>query len=74
FILLFFIGGIVLFFIGDDEVSCKENFIFQRYSNDFDRRQLDLETYINSKLNNFELQFNNQIDLVKKQIENLKQR
>jgi len=74
FILLFFIGGIVLFFIGNDEVSCKENFIFQRYSDDFDRRQLDLEIDINSKLNNLELQFNNQIDSVEKQIENLKQK
>ena len=74
FILLFFIGGIVLFFIGNDEVSCKENFIFQRYSNDFNNRQLDLETDTNSKLNNFEKQFNDQIKSVEKQIENLKQK
>lgn len=74
FILLFFIGGIILFFIGNDEVTCKENFIFQRYSNDFNNRQLDLETSIQSELSNFENQFNIQIQLLGKQIENLKQK
>lgn len=73
FILLFFIGGIVLFFIGNDEVTCKENFIFQRYSNDFNNRQLNLETDIKSELNNFENQFNDKIQSIEKQIENLKQ-
>lgn len=74
FILLFFIGGIALFFTGKDEASCKENFIFQRYSNDFNSKQIDLETNINSKLNNFEQQFNDQIKSVEKQVESLKQK
>lgn len=39
---LFGIGG-VCFFLGDSELSCRENTVFERYSTDFDQRQAELE-------------------------------
>ncbi|MBU0455854.1 MAG: hypothetical protein KKA99_03660 [Gammaproteobacteria bacterium] len=69
FIALLFIGGGALFFVGKDEVLCKENYIFQRYSDDFNGRQIELENNLNKKLNNYQ----KQIETLQKQIQNPKQ-
>jgi ABC-type multidrug transport system fused ATPase/permease subunit len=69
FIALLFIGGGTLFFIGRDEVLCKENYIFQRYGDDFNSRQIELENNLTRKLNDYQ----KQIDALQKQIQNPKQ-
>lgn len=69
FIALLFIGGGALFFVGKDEVLCKENYIFQRYSDDFNGRQIELENNMNKKLNDYQ----KQIEILQKQIQNTKQ-
>lgn len=69
FIILFFMSGGFLFFIGKDEVSCKENYVFQRYSDDFNSRQIELENNFNKKLSDYQ----KQIEALQKQIQNLKQ-
>jgi len=69
FIALLFVGGGALFFVGKDEVLCKENYIFQRYSDDFDNRQIELENNLNKKLNDYQ----KQIETLQKQIQNSNQ-
>lgn len=72
-IFLLFIAGGSMFFIGKDEYYCKENFIFERYSDDFNSKQVDLENQLNTKIDTFEKsygtkmqEFNNRLDSIPK--------
>lgn len=75
FILVLFVIGIFSFQVGRDEVSCKENMIFERYSNDFNVRQLELEEKIDTRINQevkaFEVLNGQKFIDLEKQLQNL---
>ncbi|MFA5829314.1 MAG: hypothetical protein WC843_02360 [Candidatus Gracilibacteria bacterium] len=71
FIFLLFVFGGWLLFAGKDEISCRENFLYEKYSNDFNTRQIELKDGLDKEMNGFQEQWSSDFKNLEQKINDI---
>jgi hypothetical protein len=70
-VLLFGLGGTLLV-LGKDEISCRDNYLFQKYNDDFNSRQIELEKKLSTGVNNLKQEVNIKLNKIESEISNMR--